>query len=88
MANADDTWQDDPSAPNNGPRTNVIVWSLTALATAFLGLRVFCKIKKHRGLWWDDWFLVASWVSDISNILPLNIDSALPIVHTKYIVSS
>lgn len=39
-------------------------WSLTALAGVFLGLRVFAKLYTRRGLWLDDYVLIASWVSD------------------------
>jgi hypothetical protein len=46
-----------------GQETNTIVWMLTALAAVFLGLRVFCKFLRHRGLWWDDHILIAAWVS-------------------------
>ncbi|KAI5925152.1 hypothetical protein F4810DRAFT_700311 [Camillea tinctor] len=43
-------------------RTNSSIWVLIALATIFLGLRVFCKIRRHKGLWWDDWVLFPSWL--------------------------
>ncbi|KAI1377495.1 hypothetical protein F4677DRAFT_38227 [Hypoxylon crocopeplum] len=47
--------------PNKGPEANVIIWVLVGLATLFLGLRVYCKYRRHSRLWWDDGFLVASW---------------------------
>lgn len=37
-------------------------WFLTALATVFLALRVYCKRTTNLSLWWDDWILIASWV--------------------------
>jgi len=37
-------------------------WGLTALATVFLGLRVYCKRVTGRRLLWDDWILIASLV--------------------------
>lgn len=46
-----------------GPQVNFIIWFLTALSAAFLALRVYCKFLRHRGLWWDDHILVASWLS-------------------------
>ncbi|KAI0595436.1 hypothetical protein F4775DRAFT_595222 [Biscogniauxia sp. FL1348] len=43
-------------------RTNASIWVLITLATIFLGLRVFCKFRRHKGLWWDDWVLFPSWL--------------------------
>lgn len=40
------------------------IWSLFVGATAFLALRLGCKLHRRTGLWWDDHILVASWVSD------------------------
>lgn len=33
-------------------------------ASVFLALRIYCKFlaRGRRGLWWDDWILVAAWV--------------------------
>ncbi|KAH6838547.1 hypothetical protein B0I37DRAFT_387145 [Chaetomium sp. MPI-CAGE-AT-0009] len=36
-------------------------WGLTAAATVFLLLRLYCKFFIKRNLWWDDWILIASW---------------------------
>jgi len=47
---------------NAGPGLNVTVWTLTGLATFFLGLRVYCKFLGRRNLWWDDYILIAAWV--------------------------
>ncbi|KAK0612021.1 hypothetical protein B0T14DRAFT_439154 [Immersiella caudata] len=46
-----------------GPQVNFVIWLLTALSAAFLALRVYCKFLRHRGLWWDDYVLIASWIS-------------------------
>lgn len=45
-----------------GPAMNHGIWMLTGLAAGFLGLRLYCKRLRHRGLWWDDYLLIASWV--------------------------
>ncbi|SPO05355.1 uncharacterized protein DNG_08042 [Cephalotrichum gorgonifer] len=37
-------------------------WGLTALATVFLALRLYCKRITKKSLWWDDWILIASWL--------------------------
>ncbi|GAW12217.1 hypothetical protein ANO14919_015780 [Xylariales sp. No.14919] len=42
---------------------NAVNWTLTALAAVFLALRVYCKLSRSRGLWWDDYILIASFAS-------------------------
>jgi hypothetical protein len=48
--------------PNQGPQTVAAVWALASLATVFLAMRLYCKIWRSRGLWWDDVVLILSWV--------------------------
>ncbi|KAK4031333.1 hypothetical protein C8A01DRAFT_51553 [Parachaetomium inaequale] len=43
-----------------------VSWGLTALASAFLGLRLYCKLNIRRGLWWDDWILIAAWCTIVA----------------------
>ncbi|KAK4033022.1 hypothetical protein C8A01DRAFT_50312 [Parachaetomium inaequale] len=50
-------------APNYAGRLLWAIWSLTIAAAIFLALRVYCKVTRRRSLWWDDHFLVASWVT-------------------------
>src|SRR4051794_24308999 len=38
------------------------IWSFTVASAVFLTLRIYCKISRGRVLWWDDHFLIASWV--------------------------
>lgn len=45
-----------------GARLNGVGWGLTAAAGVMLFLRVYCKLWRCRGLWWDDHFLIISWV--------------------------
>lgn len=47
-------------------RVNAGIWTLCLTATLFLALRLWCKIDRKHGLWWDDYILIASWVSDKS----------------------
>ncbi|XXG97886.1 hypothetical protein Hte_004200 [Hypoxylon texense] len=47
--------------PSAGHWINGVVWTLIGLATAFLGLRIFCKYSRRGGLWLDDYVLMASW---------------------------
>lgn len=46
-----------------GPTMVATSWALVAIALVFIVLRVYCKITRKRALWWDDHFLVVSWVS-------------------------
>jgi len=51
-----------------GPSTRVAVWLLVGSSAVFLGLRLYCKLIRHRRLHWDDWVLTAAWVChSISN---------------------
>ncbi|GAW26643.1 hypothetical protein SAMD00023353_4000910 [Rosellinia necatrix] len=42
-----------------GPSVEACVWALAILAAGWLVLRLYLKIRKHRGLWWDDHLLAA-----------------------------
>ncbi|EFQ35342.1 hypothetical protein CGRA01v4_13362 [Colletotrichum graminicola] len=44
-----------------GPTVLAVIWSQIGLASCFLSLRLYCKFRKHSGLWWDDYVLIASW---------------------------
>ncbi|KAL2166460.1 hypothetical protein VTG60DRAFT_2744 [Thermothelomyces hinnuleus] len=50
-----------------GPQINSTIWLLTALASSFLALRVYCKFLRHRGLWWDDYLLIGSWLALVAD---------------------
>lgn len=39
------------------------LWTLLAGATVFLGLRLWCKLTRRHGLWYDDYVLICSYVS-------------------------
>lgn len=41
---------------------NLGLWFLYAGATFFLALRVWIKVTRRHGLWWDDWILLVTWV--------------------------
>lgn len=47
---------------NPESQVNWGIWTLFVGATAFLALRVWSKMHRRHGLWWDDHILVASWV--------------------------
>ncbi|KAK0716611.1 hypothetical protein B0T21DRAFT_64537 [Apiosordaria backusii] len=50
-----------------GGQINFTIWLLTALSAAFLALRVYSKFLRHRGLWWDDHVLIASWIAQVTS---------------------
>ena len=53
---------DDLPHDDYGPQLNFTTWLLIGLSGAFLSLRIYCKFLRHRGLWWDDYILIVSWV--------------------------
>jgi hypothetical protein len=57
-----------PPSTDFGPQINFTIWLLTALSSAFLALRLYCKFLRHRGLWWDDHLLILSWVSLVMHL--------------------
>ena len=53
-----------------GPRVLISIWLLTGMATVFLAVRIWCKFLTRRLLWWDDYILILSWVSELLWYLP------------------
>lgn len=51
---------------NRGTRLDAVCWSLVAASGILLFLRVYSKLWSRRGLWWDDHFLLISWVCPMS----------------------
>ncbi|KAK3954330.1 hypothetical protein QBC32DRAFT_336455 [Pseudoneurospora amorphoporcata] len=47
---------------NVATRLNVVIWLLIGLSGGFLGLRVYCKFSRRKGLWWDDIVLIGAWI--------------------------
>ncbi|KAK4144968.1 putative integral membrane protein [Dichotomopilus funicola] len=39
-----------------------VLWSLLTLSAAFVGLRIYSKLKRNRMLWWDDYVIICSWI--------------------------
>ncbi|KAK1848118.1 hypothetical protein CCHR01_09234 [Colletotrichum chrysophilum] len=46
---------------------NAGLWSLFAGATVFLALRLWCKVTRRHGLWYDDYILVVTWTLLLAN---------------------
>jgi hypothetical protein len=61
----------DKSTPVHGyvdpsVRLNVGLWTLFAGASLFLALRVWIKVTRRNGLWYDDYILLISWVCTLN----------------------
>ncbi|KAF2106190.1 hypothetical protein BDV96DRAFT_508269 [Lophiotrema nucula] len=52
---------------NPSKELNAGLWSLFAGATVLLGLRVWVKLTRRHGLWYDDYILIASWFVLMAN---------------------
>ncbi|KAK0610724.1 hypothetical protein B0T17DRAFT_457011, partial [Bombardia bombarda] len=48
---------------NYGPQLNMVVWMLVSVSALFLFTRLYLKNCQNRGLWWDDYVLLASWMA-------------------------
>ncbi|RSL66533.1 hypothetical protein CEP54_003687 [Fusarium duplospermum] len=60
------TPRDDDDEPVHGfinpyPELNAGLWCLFLGATAFLALRLWVKITRRHGMWYDDYILIVSW---------------------------
>lgn len=58
---------------DRGPQLLAVVCLLVVLAGLFLGLRIYCKVMRQKGLWWDDWIMIAAWVSRLVD-QPVDLD--------------
>jgi predicted membrane-bound dolichyl-phosphate-mannose-protein mannosyltransferase len=48
---------------NAGPKLTALIWTMNAAAAVFIALRMYCKTSRGKHLWWDDYILLASWVT-------------------------
>lgn len=48
--------------PNRAGELNAAMWSITAVSGVFVSLRIYCKLRERRAMWWDDHLLIAAWV--------------------------
>ncbi|KAI1409017.1 hypothetical protein F5Y13DRAFT_171333 [Hypoxylon sp. FL1857] len=62
--------------PNLGPNLNAGFWACSSLACAFLSLRLYCKLKRHVSLQYDDYLLVMSWIVQVACSVLVSIDVA------------
>ncbi|KAF6811312.1 hypothetical protein CMUS01_13294 [Colletotrichum musicola] len=38
------------------------VWTMAAVTTIFLGLRIYCRAVRTTKMWWDDYLLIGGWM--------------------------
>ncbi|KAK8044234.1 hypothetical protein PG993_004258 [Apiospora rasikravindrae] len=61
-------------ADNRGPLIDSVSWALVSLSGAILGLRVYAKLSRHRGLWWDDYIALFSWFIQLACVILISIN--------------
>jgi hypothetical protein len=47
---------------DRGPLLVGVSWLLVSASAVFLSLRIYCKFKRRRNLWWDDYIVIFSWL--------------------------
>ena len=47
---------------DHGPLLVSVPWLLVFISGVFLCLRIYCKFKRKRHLWWDDYVLIWAWL--------------------------
>jgi len=47
---------------DHGPLLVAVPWLLVSISGVFLCLRIYCKFKRKRHLWWDDYVLIWAWL--------------------------
>lgn len=58
-----DPQQTRPNDDGFGAYINAIGWLLLSLAGIVVGARIWAKVSARKGLWWDDYIVLAAWVS-------------------------
>ncbi|CAK7225607.1 hypothetical protein SCUCBS95973_005923 [Sporothrix curviconia] len=57
------------SHDNYGPQLVVLTIALVLASALFLALRIYLKVSHRRGLWYDDYLLVASWIALTAGVI-------------------
>ncbi|KAK8046080.1 hypothetical protein PG996_014144 [Apiospora saccharicola] len=55
------------AAKDPAPVVNGSLWMMTAVAMLFLAVRLWIKVSRRCGLWWDDGVLALSWATLVVN---------------------
>ncbi|RYC61879.1 hypothetical protein CHU98_g4328 [Xylaria longipes] len=67
---------------------NAVNWTFTALAAVFLSLRVYCKLSRGRGLWWDDYLLIAAFACSLIAVAFITSSIALGFANPNAIIGA
>ncbi|VUC28923.1 unnamed protein product [Clonostachys rosea] len=43
-------------------------WILAVVSGMMMGLRLYCKVWRSRGLWWDDYTMLLSWIALVASV--------------------
>lgn len=63
---------------------NAGLWTLFSGASVFLGLRLYVKLSRRTGLWYDDYILIASWLVLMVTDMFITIEYALGYVSANW----
>lgn len=70
------SFKDDVVLVDPTKEVNAGLWTLFAATTVFLAARLWCKITRRHGLWWDDHILIFSWLIVIFNDVLISVEFA------------
>ncbi|KAK0625909.1 hypothetical protein B0T14DRAFT_577129 [Immersiella caudata] len=68
---------DSPNGDTYGPRILAVCWLVEVLSSIIIGLRVYCKLKRSRALWYDDHILMAAWLFQTVNVAVTTVNVSL-----------
>ena len=54
---------------NRATELNAFAWTWFSLSTTFVAARLYSRLKLTRNFWFDDFFIVLSWVG--SQLIPI-----------------
>lgn len=52
-----------------------VTWTECAISCVFIAFRFYCRKKIIKSLWWDDWFILITFVSHLSSSPRATLDS-------------
>ncbi|KAI3392869.1 hypothetical protein diail_5044 [Diaporthe ilicicola] len=58
-----------PNDDGFGAYINAVGWLLLALAGLVVGARVWAKLSARKGLWWDDYIVIAAWIMLLADVI-------------------
>ncbi|KKY36929.1 putative integral membrane protein [Diaporthe ampelina] len=58
-----------PNDDGFGAYINVIGWLLLSLAGLVVSARIWAKISARKGLWWDDYIVLAAWIMLLADVI-------------------